>query len=174
LLDLGCGNGWFCGQLSRSFNHHYFCTDVNLVELKQGRKIFNSEQIKFIYADIFSAEFPHTAFDIITVNAAVQYFPDLKRLLDRLIKLITATGEIHVIDSPFYSKSEAINAKKRTMDYYSSIGFPEMAEKYFHQTYEDLSNFNYRTLYKPQALLTKLTNLFLTKDSPFPWIKITR
>jgi ubiquinone/menaquinone biosynthesis C-methylase UbiE len=174
LLDLGCGNGWFCGQLSRSFDHNYFCADVNMVELKQGRKIFNSEQIKFVYADIFNADIPQASFDIITVNAAVQYFPDLRRLLDRLIKLINANGEIHIIDSPFYSNNEVINAKNRTMAYYSSIGFPEMAQNYFHHTYEGISNFNYHSLYKPQALLTKMTNLFFTKDSPFPWIKITR
>jgi len=119
LLDLGCGNGWFCGQLSKTFNHHFYCVDVNLTEMKQGRKVFNSEQLNFIYADIFNSEIPTASFDIITVNAAIQYFPDLKRLLDRLIKLITATGEIHSIDSPFYSKSEVINAKNRTMVYYS-------------------------------------------------------
>jgi len=174
LLDLGCGNGWFCGQLSKTFNHHFYCVDVNLTEMKQGRKVFNSEQLNFIYADIFNSEIPTASFDIITVNAAIQYFPDLKRLLDRLIKLLIATGEIHIIDSPFYSKSDVINAKNRTMDYYSSLGFPEMADNYFHHTFEDLSNFNYRILYKPQALLTKMTNLFFTKDSPFPWIKITR
>jgi ubiquinone/menaquinone biosynthesis C-methylase UbiE len=172
LLDFGCGNGWFCGQLSRSSTHQFYCADINLSELNQSGRVFNSEKIKFMYADIFTADFPENIFDIITINAAIQYFPDLKRLLDRLIKLINSTGEIHIIDSPFYSKSEAVNAKKRTADYYSSIGFPEMAEKYFHHTYEDLSNFNYRILYKPQSLLTKMTNLFFSKDSPFPWIVI--
>ena len=77
LLDLGCGNGWFCGHLSRSFDHNFFCADVNLNELKQGRRVFNSERINFIYADIFNSEIPQASFDIITVNAAVQYFPDL-------------------------------------------------------------------------------------------------
>jgi SAM-dependent methyltransferase len=81
ILDLGCGNGWFCGQLSKSLNHNFYCVDVNLTELKQGRKVFNSERINFIYADIFSSEIPTSSFDIITVNAAVQYFPDLSKLL---------------------------------------------------------------------------------------------
>jgi ubiquinone/menaquinone biosynthesis C-methylase UbiE len=172
LLDLGCGNGWFCGQLSSLYNYNFYCADINFSELKQAGRVFNSEKIKFMYADIFTADFPENIFDIITINAAAQYFPDLKRLLNKLVKLINATGEVHIIDSPFYSKSEAINAKKRTVDYYFSIGFPEMADNYFHHTYEDLSNFDYRILYNPQALLTKMTNLFFRKDSPFPWIVI--
>jgi ubiquinone/menaquinone biosynthesis C-methylase UbiE len=174
ILDLGCGNGWFCGQLTKTFNHHFYCADVNLTEMKQGRKVFNSQQIKFVYADIFNAEIPQASFDMITVNAAVQYFPDLKRLIKRLLTLINDKGEVHILDSPFYSKSDAVNAKKRTSDYYSSLGLPEMAGKYFHHTYDDLSNFNYRIPYNPQSLPTKLTNLFFSNDSPFPWIVVNK
>jgi len=172
LLDLGCGNGWFCGQLSQSFNHHFYCADVNLVELKQGRKIFNSEQIKFVYADIFNVGIPQASFDMITVNAAVQYFPDLRRLLDRLIKLINANGEIHIIDSPFYSNNEVINAKNRTMAYYSSIGFPEMADNYYHHIWNELSEFKFEFLHQPDSFSSKIKRLFLKADSPFPWIKV--
>ena len=46
VLDLGCGNGWFCGQLSNSINHNFYCVDVNLTELTQGRRAFNSESDK--------------------------------------------------------------------------------------------------------------------------------
>jgi len=174
ILDLGCGNGWFCGHLSRTFEHNFYCADVNMTELKQGRKVFNSEQIKFIYADVFNAEIHTASFDIITVNAAVQYFPDLKRLIERLLALIKENGEVHIIDSPFYSKSESISAKKRTMDYYSSIGFSEMAEKYFHHTWDDISNFKFEILYQPDSLKNKIKQMISQKDSPFPWIKITR
>jgi len=174
ILDLGCGNGWFCGQFSKSFNHHFYCVDVNLTELKQGRKLFNSECIYFIYADIFSLEIPTSLFDIVTVNAAVQYFPDLNKLLNKLITLLSENGEVHILDSPFYSESEAVNAKKRTMGYYSSIGFSEMEEKYFHHTWDELSAFKFEILYQPDSLKNKIKRLLSLKDSPFPWIKITR
>lgn len=174
ILDLGCGNGWLCGQLSKSFSHNFYCADVNMTELKQGRKVFNSEQIKFIYADVFNAEIHTASFDIITVNAAVQYFPDLRKLIERLLALIKENGEVHILDSPFYSKSESISAKKRTMDYYSSIGFSEMAEKYFHHTWDDISTFKIEILYQPDSLKNKIKRMLSHKDSPFPWIKITR
>ena len=174
ILDLGCGNGWFCGHLSRTFEHNFYCADVNMTELKQGRKVFNSEQIKFIYADVFNAEIHTASFDIITVNAAVQYFPDLRKLIERLLALIKENGEVHIIDSPLYSKSEAINAKKRTMVYYSSIGYSEMAEKYYHHTWDELLAFKFEILYQPDAMKNKIKRMLSHKDSPFYWIKITR
>lgn len=174
ILDLGCGNCWFCGQLSKSFNHNYYCADVNLNELKQGKRVFGAYNIKFLYADIFTSEFPQSSFDLIIINSAIQYFYDFKKVIDRLLGLINENGEIHIIDSPFYSKDEIENAKKRTRDYYHSISFPEMAEKYFHHTYDDLLNFNYKILYNPQSLKSKLSHLFLGNDSPFPWIVIKK
>ncbi len=174
ILDLGCGNGWFCGQLSRSFDHNFYCADVNLNELKQGRRVFNSERINFIYADIFNTEIPKASFDIITVNAAVQYFPNLKKLIERLLTLISESGEIHLIDSPFYKPEEVDTAKKRTIEYYSSIGFPEMANNYFHHSWEVLSAFNYEIPYDPHSIFNKIKKILMMKDSPFSWIKITR
>lgn len=174
ILDLGCGNGWFCGQLSKSFNHNFYCVDVNLTELKQGRKVFNSEQMIFTYADIFKAEIPIPSIDIIIINAAVQYFPDIKRLLEKLLTLIKENGEIHIIDSPFYSDMEVDNARKRTFDYYSTIDFPEMVNNYFHHSFAELAEFNNEVLYNPYSLNKKVMRLFSIKDSPFPWIKITR
>ncbi len=174
LLDLGCGNGWFCGQLSRSFDHNFFCADVNLNELKQGRRVFNSEPINFIYADIFNVEFSQASFDLITVNAAIQYFPDLSKLLNKLLTLRGDNGEIHLIDSPIYSISESINARKRTMNYYYAIGFSEMADNYYHHTWEELSAFKFEILYEPDSLKNKIKRSFFQNDSPFPWIKITR
>ena len=45
ILDLGCGNGWFVGQLAKDFNHNYFCVDVNLTELEQAARVFTNENI---------------------------------------------------------------------------------------------------------------------------------
>jgi len=173
LLDLGCGNGWFCGQLSKSFNHNFYCVDVNLTEMKQGRKVFYSEHIKFVCADIFNAEIPQTSFDMITVNAAIQYFPDLNKLLKKLLSFLSENGEVHILDSPFYLKSDAINAKKRTMDYYSSIGFSEMADNYYHHTWDELPEFKFEILYQPNSISNKIKRL-ISMDSPFPWIKIIK
>jgi SAM-dependent methyltransferase len=174
ILDLGCGNGWFCGQLSRSINHNFYCVDVNLSELTQASRVFNSGQIKFIYADIFRADIPPTYFDIIIINAAVQYFPDLKKLIDRIFTLLNANGEIHIIDSPVYKSTEVENAGQRTINYYSLMEFQEMAEHYHHHTWDELSGYNYDILFKPHSFVNRLKRLFSINDSPFPWIKISK
>jgi ubiquinone/menaquinone biosynthesis C-methylase UbiE len=168
------GTGGFVDSFQNLSTHNFYCVDVNLVELKQGRKVFNSEKLNFIYADMFSSEIAKASFDIITVNAAVQYFPDLKRLLKRLTDLICENGEVHILDSPFYFKNDAVNAKKRTMEYYSSIGFKEMAENYYHHTWDELSEFKFEIRYQPSSISNKIKRLISKADSPFQWIKITR
>ena len=174
LLDLGCGNGWFCGHLSQFVDHNYYCVDVNLMELKQGRKVFNSEKLKFIYADIISVKFADALFDIITINAAIQYFPDINLLIKRLVELLKVNGEIHIIDSPLYSDAEAAKAKQRTLDYYSSIDFKEMANYYFHHKLSELTGYNYKILYDPNSYLNKFKRSLGFKTSPFPWVTIKK
>jgi ubiquinone/menaquinone biosynthesis C-methylase UbiE len=173
ILDLGCGNGWFCGQLSKSFNHDYYCFDINLTELKQGRRIFISEKMKFIYADIFDLVLPNNSFDIIIINAAIQYFQDLKKLLLKLLTILNDRGEIHIIDSPIYSDTDAINAKQRTKDYYSAMGFTEMIENYHHHTWKEFNDVNYKVLYNPRSAINMLKKIIVS-DSPFPWIKVSK
>jgi ubiquinone/menaquinone biosynthesis C-methylase UbiE len=172
ILDLGCGNGWFSGKLSNSFNIKFYCVDVNITELNQGRRVFESENLVFIYADIFSTEFPPNYFDIVILNASIQYFAEIKTLLDKLLSLIKMNGEIHIIDSPIYSDQEAMNAKQRTANYYSSLGFPEMINNYFHRSWDEISEYNFEILYNPSSAKRKLKKIFLTNDSPFPWIRI--
>lgn len=174
ILDLGCGNGWLSGQLSKTFNFNFYCVDINYTELKQGCAMFNNGKLKFIYSDIFTSDIPIHTFDIIILNAAVQYFPDITRLLKRLLTLLNKTGEIHLIDSPFYPEIEVKIARERTVQYYRSLGFPEMVKKYFHHTYDHLLNFHFKILYDPKSLKTKISRLVLGNDSPFPWIIITK
>jgi len=172
ILDLGCGNGWFSCQLSKNFNHNFYCVDINLTELEQGARVFTSKKIKFIYADVFTSDLPKQFFHLIILNASAQYFPDIKKLLKRLCEIITSTGEIHIIDSPFYLKDESVKAKKRTEDYYSSINFPDMSKHYHHHSFEIFSGFNSNIHYNNSSIKNKFRKLFLIKDSPFPWIEI--
>jgi len=172
ILDLGCGNGWFYSQLSKTMNHNLFCVDINLAELRQGSRVFNSKKLKFIYADIFTVDFPIDCIDLITLNASIQYFPNFKRIIDRLSGLLNDDGEIHIIDSPFYPENEINSAKQRTEEYYNSIGFSEMSQHYFHHSLKDLSAYNYEIQYKPNTLINKFKTMFFINDSPFPWIMI--
>ncbi len=174
ILDLGCGNGWFTGQLSKDFNHNYFCVDVNLKELEQAARVFDKENITFIYADIFSISLPTNVFDIVIINSALQYFPNISVLMKELLFIIKPYGEIHIIDTPFYSQQNLMQCKNRTLKYYHSLGFPEMAKNYFHHTIDELKYLRHSYLYNPNTMKNKISNLIFEKDSPFPWIVVTR
>jgi ubiquinone/menaquinone biosynthesis C-methylase UbiE len=171
LLDLGCGNGWFSHALAKDSPLIVTAMDVNLMELKQAARLFQRSNLQFVYADIFNLDIPLDFFDAVTLNASVQYFPKLSALMKRLFQILKPTGEIHIIDTPFYFPEELDRARKRTWDYYSGIGFPEMASHYFHHTLEELEPYNHEVLYKPSGRSVILKRLGKA-DIPFPWIKI--
>jgi ubiquinone/menaquinone biosynthesis C-methylase UbiE len=174
ILELGCGNGWLASKILSEQNHHFYCVDINLNQLKQGARIFNSENLKFIYADLFSANFPRSSFDLIILNSSIQYFPDLKILKRELFYLLNPYGEIHIFDSPFYNDEEIPFVKNKMIRYYELLGFPQMKERIFHHTYNSLNKFNHTFLYDPRKMSNKFLNIVFNKDSNYPWIVIKR
>lgn len=174
ILDLGCGNGWFAGELSKEFSHNFYCVDINLYELKQGARVFKKDKIKFIYGSILQMKLGKNSFDLIVLNSSAQYFSDFNSLIQELLYVLKPDGEIHIIDSPFYEDDKLLNAKQRTEAYYKAIGLPEMKDYYFHHSYKDLMNFNIDFLYNPQKLKNKILSIAFKNDSPFPWIRIKK
>lgn len=174
IMDLGCGNGWFSAQLSKVTDHSFSCVDVNFTELKQGAGLFNSNKLKFIYADVFEVEFPKSFFDLIILNSSLQYFESVNSLTKQLFNFINPDGEIHIIDSPIYKEKDAQSAKQRSEKYFLSIGFNNMSKFYFHHTVDEFKEFNFQVAYNPDSLMNRLIKSTLSNDSPFPWIIIKR
>ena len=172
ILDLGCGNGWLSNQLSRS-GQHVTGADQNVYELKQAARVFAAHpNLSFLDVDIFSAPFAPETFDVIILASVIQYFPDLPALLNELSYYLKPQGEIHIIDSPLYTDGEITNAIQRSGQYYSSLGFPEMAEQYFHHCASDINGFDAKWLYRPSPGALHLKRLLRSFDSPFPWVVI--
>jgi ubiquinone/menaquinone biosynthesis C-methylase UbiE len=169
-LDLGCGNGWFSARLAQIPGLQVTGLDVNQPELEQAVRVFGNTNPSFYYGDILDNIFDEKKFDLIVINASVQYFSDFKGLIIKLLGLLADHGEIHILDSPFYAKSEVTAAKKRSLDYYTSMGFAEMADYYYHHSTNDLASFQAEFLYKPSK------NIFFKflRPAPFPWIRITK
>lgn len=167
LLELGCGNGWF---INRCAPHVEKATgiDVNEQELEQAKRVFQTENLSFYSWDVFSPKPFEKKIDCIVLNAVVQYFPDFKKLIERLKELLDEGGEIHLIDSPFYSSNQVEQAKQRSVDYFSKMGVPEMAEYYFHHKLDHLAGFDW--MYKP--IKNPLLKRLKAKDSPFPWLRL--
>ncbi|MCH7724328.1 MAG: class I SAM-dependent methyltransferase [Bacteroidetes bacterium] len=174
LLDVGSGNGWFSANIANRSSIDIYALDVNKFELEQAARVFNFKNIFFIRGNIFDNIFEEHSYDIITLNSSIQYFDDLDKLIKRLFYFLTDKGEIHILDSPIYNQNELAGAKERTARYYISTGFPEMANYYYHHAFDELKDFNYKILYDPKAVQNNLKKIFGFKDSPFPWIRITK
>ncbi len=167
ILDIGCGNGWFSHLLAKvSPLSHVIGLDVNTDELFQASKIFNRQNLNYAYGNIFNLNAFEGQFDCITLNACVQYFSDFDHLFATLKSFLNPLGEIHIIDSPFYLQKDLAAAKERTHEYYSQLGYPEMATYYFHHSYASIKDFE--ILYKPQKSV--INKLWGKKDSPFMWL----
>ena len=174
ILDLGCGNGWLSGQLAKEFNHNYFCVDINLAELEQGAMLFKNENIAFIHVDILSSTLPVDTFNIVIINSVLQYFSNVGDLMKEVFSISKSYGEVHIIDTPFYNTKEILQEKNKTLKHFTSIGLPNMANKYYHHTFDEIKYFRHQFLYNPDTLKNKLSSFIFEKDSPYPWILITR
>lgn len=171
-LDLGCGNGWMINKLLPLCSS-VVGVDVNRRELEQAESIFEKvDKVRLIYGDIFSLELD-TRFDVVLIYAAIQYFPDLDLLMKRIGDLLGNDGSLHILDSPFYDRSEVPAAKKRTEVYYTGRGKPEMAKYYYHHSWEALNKYNPLLHYDPSSFGSKLKNK-ISADSPFPWVEIKK
>ncbi len=182
ILDLGCGNGWLANRLAENPDWDVWAVDVNEEELAQGARLFGRENLRFVYADLLALisrnDIPGSSpgisfrgtFDLVVLAASVQYFPDLEQLIFFLKKCLKPGGEIHILDSPFYKdEKEKEVARRRTLEYYSKIGVPEMAAFYHHHLWADVEKLG------GADLNNRLEIKFLQKIkwlAPFPWVKL--
>ena len=174
ILDLGCGNGWFTAKLANLEQVEVLGLDINSRELEQANRVFQLPNLRFDYGDIFKDIFPEQSFHICTINSAMQYFPDLDKLLNRLNYFIVEKGEIHLLDSLVYPPYQVESTKERSRRYYRELGVEEMADHYFHHSFDDLRNHSYDLFFNPLSIKNNLKKLIGLKVSPFPWIKITK
>ncbi|MBC7830032.1 MAG: class I SAM-dependent methyltransferase [Chitinophagaceae bacterium] len=171
IVEIGCGNGWLSHQLSKIPNSAIKGIDINERELKQAGLVFREQgNLSFINGDIYHLKAYGSSFDIIVFAASIQYFDSFSKIITNALEHLREGGELHIIDSPFYRVNDIREARKRTNDYFSAIGFPEMTGHYFHHSIEDCKNFNYSILYDPNSLLNK----FSTIRNPFHWIRIRK
>lgn len=174
ILDLGCGNGWLANRLAQIPQCRVFAVDLNRLELEQGARVFlDNAFLHFVYGDIFENAFQPESFDLILLASSIQYFSDIPRLINRLLDLLRAHGEIHIIDSPFYTQKSAVAARQRSLDYYQELGFPEMADRYYHHLWTEFAGFHHRINYDPDSHFHRFQRGILKRSiSPFPWIVI--
>lgn len=171
ICDLACGNGWFLNQLASEFNR-VVGIEVNDFELHQAEQILGKyKNVDLYLGDIFELNLDEK-FDIITINAGIQYFHPLENIIKRMLDLLTPNGEIHILDSPFYkNKADSELAKARSKSYYTNRGSESLSRFYHHHCLDDLQSFNYKLMYNPRSIINRLKKS-MKVQSPFYWIKI--
>jgi ubiquinone/menaquinone biosynthesis C-methylase UbiE len=170
ILEVGCGNGWFTHQMSLHSDAHIYGIEVNNVELEQAKRLFKNEHTHFMSFNLNESIWPGPTPNWIIFNASIQYFPVLSTILERCLALLPVGGQIHIIDSPFYSTETLESAKRRSEIYFKKMNVPEMEQYYHHHSLNELVAFMPQYLYKP--LKFPMNRIF--PDSPFPWIRITK
>jgi len=167
ILEVGCGNGWLSAKLAEIPGADVIGLDINQTEINQANRVFVRDNLEFVY-DVFNEDaFPDVKFDVIVFAASLQYFPSVKVILDQAVSQLSPGGEIHIMDTPFYKPGEIVRANARSYNYYNALGFPQMAEYYFHHSIDELSGLNHHILLNPGSILR-----LLDKRGPFHWITV--
>ncbi|HXB05489.1 MAG TPA: class I SAM-dependent methyltransferase [Puia sp.] len=170
ILEIGCGNGWLTHQLAEIPGSKVLGVDINFTELQQAARVFsNDPNLRFIHGDIRSGLLGDRSFDYILIAATLEHFPSAKKILHLCLSHLNRGGEIHIIDTRFCKPEEVKMEERRTLAYYTSFGYPEMADYYFHHTFDDLRSFRYTVLYNPKDF----RNRFSKNKNQHPWIRIT-
>ena len=103
-FEAGCGNGWLSHQLSGVPGISVIGSDINFSELQQaGRVFYKIPNLHFMYGNIESDLFEDKQFDAMIFAASIQYFSNRCRNDQEGLRLLKPGGEIHILDSHFYS-----------------------------------------------------------------------
>lgn len=170
ILEVGCGNGWLSAMLAGIDDAIVTGADINQTELEQAKRVFrNKKNLDFLSEDIREIELEENRFDVIIFAASIQYFESVEAIIQAALLLLNKGGEIHILDSHFYKEQEVEAAATRTLSYYNSLGYEEMAGHYYHHSIQSVKKFNHKFLFDPSSLKNKL----FKRTDPFPWICIT-
>lgn len=170
ILEAGCGNGWLTNFLSGVKDSFVIGLDINFTELKQAAHVFKKNNINFVYDELSGDILTAIKFDIVVFAASAQYFASLHSIISMILPLLNEKGEIHFIDTNFYSPENVVSAQKRSEVYYSGMGFPGLTHYYHHHCMSELESFDMDILYDP----TSVKNIFRKNKNPFPWVRIRK
>jgi ubiquinone/menaquinone biosynthesis C-methylase UbiE len=138
--------------------------DINEHELRQAKRVFEQPgKIEFINEVPLGRKFDQVIF-----AASIQYFISLTQTINEYFDLLNPGGEIHILDTHFYSEKELVPARERSAEYFNQQGFPGFSSHYFHHRLEDLARYDFQILYQPSIINRFLKNY----KNPFYWICI--
>src|SRR6185437_16919164 len=111
------------------------------------------------HGDIRTGILGDRQFDVIVFAATIEHFASIKKIIHLCLAFLKTGGEIHIIDTPFCRADEVKMEERRMLAYYTSFGYPEMAEYYYHPTLADLRSFHFVILYNPKSVYSRLLRM---------------
>ena len=94
ILEIGCGTGNYTRLLKKKFNNaHIKALDKSRNVVEIAKKKLKNEDIEFVVADAEKSSLGG-GFDLITSNAALQWFADLERWIEKCKNALTEKGVI--------------------------------------------------------------------------------
>lgn len=176
MLDLGCGNGWMSAKMAESGLGFVLGMDLGRRELEQAARVFQDRSnLAFLRGDVFSDRLLPAHWDFVVIAAAFQYFPDPVVAVQRFLELLKPGGELHILDTPFYTAEGKQQAAARSLEYYTRMGYPALAAHYHAHSLDDLNQFSPNIPYDPASFLQRIMRKLPGSNlSPFPWIMIRK
>jgi ubiquinone/menaquinone biosynthesis C-methylase UbiE len=170
ILEVGCGNGWLSHKLAGIKNATVLGLDINGPELEQAARVFAfQDNLQFACRDLGAQAMMKERFDIVVFAASLQYFSSVASIISIALQVLEKNGEVHILDTHFYTPSDATAARLRSEAYFRSIGLEEMKQFYFQHSFPDLEPFRYQLLFDPHSFIHKIFN-----RHPFHWIRIQK
>lgn len=168
ILEVGCGNGWLSARLAGIKNSRVTGLDPNRIEIDQAIRVFKKPNLKFIHGSFSADSFnDREKFDVIIFAASIQYFPVLKDVIKNAFNILGTDGRVHILDTHFYHAGELKTAAERSIGYFASLGYPQMAQYYFHHLLKDVMHFKHKIMFNPTTLLNRFK-----RQCIFYWIKL--
>lgn len=173
ILEIGCGNGWLSNQLARHTGREVLGVDINKTEIQQAARLFNdSPNLTFLLGEFTAVALLERRFDAIILASSIQYFENIDKLIDTLLRMITDNGEIHIVDSPIYSQDEIRRARERSEKYFRNLD-SNLEAFYFHHSWNSFEKFKLSIRYKP-SIFSGFWKKFGVRILPFPWLVIRK
>ncbi|EME73412.1 class I SAM-dependent methyltransferase [Bacillus sonorensis] len=100
LLDVGSGAGHTAIAFSPFVKH---CTGVDITEeMVQTAALFakekNAFRVSFLQGDAEKLDFPDASFDIVTCRFAAHHFPDIRRAVAEIARVLKSGGSFILVD----------------------------------------------------------------------------
>jgi SAM-dependent methyltransferase len=162
ILEIGCGNGWLSAQLAANPQWQVTGSDINTTELEQARRVFGHlSNLRFVAGDELKSNGPdRPVYDIVVFAASMQYFHSMSHAAAMSLVHTSLRGEVHIIDTAIYLPEELDAARQRSLEHYTAMGFPQLADRYYHHSLQELEGMQYRLLHRPGRVWKGLRSFF--------------